>query len=199
MTSFELETTEILRRAAGLWWLFLVTGIAWIVVSLILFRFDYTSVAAVSILFGIVAIMFGVNELAGLGAMTTGWKIVHAGLGVLFVIAGILALIRPFDTFATLAAIIGFFLVFKGVFDIVVSFVTKDDIPIWWLQLVVGIVEVLLGFWASGNFRGSAFLLVVFVAASCLARGVTEIILAFKLHGVKKAIGADGSPGAPAV
>ena len=61
MSSFELESTEILRQASRLWWLFLVTGIAWIVVSLILFRFDYTSVAAVSILFGIVAIMFGVN------------------------------------------------------------------------------------------------------------------------------------------
>ena len=135
----------------------------------------------------------------GHGAMTTGWKVVHAGLGVLFVVAGILALIRPYDTFATLAAIIGFFLVFKGVFDIVVSLVTKDDIPIWWLQLVVGIVEVLLGFWAAGNFRGSAFLLVVFVAASCLARGITEIILAFNLHGLKKAMRGDGPPAAPAV
>jgi uncharacterized membrane protein HdeD (DUF308 family) len=199
MSSFELESTEVIRGAARFWWLFLLTGIAWIVVSLILFRFDYTSVAAVSILFGIVALFFGANEFVGLGAMTTGWKLVHIGLGILFIIAGIIALARPYDTFATLAAIIGFFLVIKGVFDIVVSFVTKDDIPIWWLQLVIGIVEVLLGFWAAGNFRGSAFLLVVFVAASCLARGITEIILAFKLHGLKKTLGGGGPPPAPAV
>jgi uncharacterized membrane protein HdeD (DUF308 family) len=199
MYSIELESRQVVKEAARFWWLFLVTGILWIIVSLILFRFDYTSVAAVSILFGIVALFFGVNEFFGLGAMTTGWKIVHIGLGILFIIAGIIALARPYDTFATLAAIIGFFLVIKGVFDIVVSFVTKDDIPIWWLQLIIGIIEVALGFWAAGNFRLSAIILVVFVAAACLLRGITEIIVAFKLHGLKKELGGGGPPSAPAV
>jgi uncharacterized membrane protein HdeD (DUF308 family) len=79
-----------------------------------------------------------------------------------------------------------FFLVLKGILDITVSFITKDDVPAWWLQLVVGIVEILLGFWAAGYFGRQAFLLVVFVAAMCMARGITEIVLAIKLHGVDK-------------
>lgn len=189
MSNFAFETAEVVREAARYWWLYLLTGILWIVLSLLIFRFDITSLTSISYLFGVIAIFFGVNEFFGLGTMTTGWKIVHVLLGILFVVAGVIALIHPYDTFATLAALIGVVLVFKGVFDIVIAFATKDDIHIWWLQLVVGIIEVLLGFWASGNFGRSAALLVIWVAAACLARGITEIILAFKLHGLRDDIG----------
>ena len=51
------------RRTLGAvlppWWLMLITGIAWIVVSMILLRFDYTSVSSISILFGFVALFAG--------------------------------------------------------------------------------------------------------------------------------------------
>jgi uncharacterized membrane protein HdeD (DUF308 family) len=189
MSNFVFETAEVVREAARYWWLYLLTGILWIVLSLLILRFDITSLSSISYLFGVIAIFFGVNEFFGLGTMTRGWRIVHVLLGILFVAAGVIALIHPYDTFATLAALIGVVLVFKGVFDIVIAFATKDDIHIWWLQLVVGIIEVLLGFWASGNFGRSAALLVIWVAAACLARGITEIILAFKLHRLRDDLG----------
>jgi uncharacterized membrane protein HdeD (DUF308 family) len=192
VSNFSFEPAEVVREAARLWWLYLVTGILWIVVSLVIFRFDYTSVASISYLFGIIAIFFGINEFFGLGTMTAGWKVVHVLFGILFVAAGIFALIHPYDTFEALAAIIGIVLVAKGVLDIVVAFVTKDDIHIWWLQLIIGIIEVLLGFWASGNFARSTVVLVIWVAAACLARGITEIITAFKLHGLRDDF--DGGP-----
>jgi hypothetical protein len=31
----------------GLWWLFLITGIAWVIIALVVLRFDTTSLAAV--------------------------------------------------------------------------------------------------------------------------------------------------------
>jgi uncharacterized membrane protein HdeD (DUF308 family) len=48
------------------WWLFLITGIAWMVVAIILLRFDYTSVSSISILFGVVAIAAGVLEIGAI-------------------------------------------------------------------------------------------------------------------------------------
>ncbi len=186
MSSFALDETQVRKDAGGFWWLFLLTGILWLVISLVIFRFTYVSLSSVAYLFGVVAIFFGVNEFFALGASSTGWKIVHALIGVLFVIAGVIAVINPFDTFAALAGLMSFFLVLKGTFDIVVSFATKNDIAVWWLQLLVGIVEILLGFWAAGYFGRQALLLVIWVAAVCMARGITEIIFAFKLHGAAK-------------
>ena len=182
MSSYVLDETQVRREAGRSWWLFLLTGILWLVVSLIIFRFTYVSLSSIAYLFGVVAIFFGVNEFFAIGAASTGWRIVHALVGVLFVIVGVIALINPFDTFSALAGLMSFFLVLKGLFDVVVAIVARNDIAVWWLTLIVGLIEIMLGFWAAGYFGRQAFLLVIWVGAVCLARGITEIIFAFKLH-----------------
>jgi uncharacterized membrane protein HdeD (DUF308 family) len=186
VSTFVMDVREAAEEAARFWWVFLVTGIAWILVSLIIFRFDYTSVSSVSYLFGVVALFFAVNELMAIAGSTTGWRIAHALVGVLFVVVGVIALVNPYDTFEALAGLMSFFLVFAGLFDIVVSLATKDEIDFWWVTLLAGLAQVLLGFWAAGYFGRSAFLLVIWVAATCLARGISQIVFGFKLHGLKK-------------
>jgi len=188
-----LDTREAVEDAAGKWWLFLVGGIAWLVFALIVFQGNYRTVYAVSILFGIVAIVAGVTEFLSFPLWTTGWKIVHGILGTLFLIAGIWALVHPHNAFATLAALMGLFLLFKGIYDIMVSFIAKDQLEIWWLQLVLGILEIFLAFWVSGSFRRSVILLVAYVGIIALSRGITDIFVAFKLRGLKKDI-ASGAP-----
>ncbi|HET9115955.1 MAG TPA: DUF308 domain-containing protein [Gaiellaceae bacterium] len=190
-----LETREAVEDAAGRWWLLLVSGIAWLVFALIVFQGNYKTVYAVSILFGVVAIAAGLMEFVGLGLWTTGWKIVHGLLGALFLVAGIWALVHPHNAFATLAALMGLFLLFKGIYDIMVSFIAKEQLEIWWLQLVLGILEILLAFWVSGSFRRSVILLVAYVGIIALSRGITDIFVAFKLRGLKKDLAA----GAPAL
>ncbi len=182
------EEREVVREAARWWWVFLLTGIAWLVFSLIIFRFNITSAASIAILFGIVAIVAGVDEFMAIGVSTTGWKIVHGILGVIFIIVGIFAFIEPGTTFEALASLMGFFLLFKGLFDIAVAFVTKGEYDLWWVQLVAGIIEIGLAFWVAGNFREKAILLLVYVGIIALSKGITEIILAFKLKSLQHRI-----------
>ena len=110
----------------------------------------------------------------------------HGIVGVLFVAAGIWALVHPHTAFATLAALIGFFLLFKGIFDVMVAFMTRDLFDLWWLQLVLGLFEIALAFWVAGSFRQSVILLVVYVGIIALMRGITELFLAFKLKDLGK-------------
>ena len=187
-TTMMMQEDEVLEEAAGRWWVFLLSGIAWLVFSLLVFQWDFTTVYAISILFGCIALAAALNEFMLVAMSTTGWKIVHAILGVLFVIAGLWALVHPHNAFATLAALVGFFLLFKGIFDLTVAFVTKAQFELWWLQLIVGILEILLAFWVAGSFKKSAALLVIYVGVVALARGITELIVAFKLHGLKRRI-----------
>jgi uncharacterized membrane protein HdeD (DUF308 family) len=184
--NFELEEREVLESAAKLWWLYLVTGIAWLVFALIVFRWNYTTVYAVSYLFGFVALIAGVNEFLSLGIWTTGWKIVHGLLGALYIVLGIWAVAHPHNAFATLASLVAFFLLVKGIFDIMIAFVAKRGFDLWWLQLAIGIFEIVLAFWVSGDFRKKVILLVIYVGVIALTRGITEIFVAFKLHGLKK-------------
>src|SRR5947209_1554635 len=80
------------------WWLLLVTGIAWIIISVIIFRFDYTSVAAIAALFGVVALGSAANEVLVSTVSTPGWRIVHLLLALLFAAAGIVSFIHPGNT-----------------------------------------------------------------------------------------------------
>src|SRR4029453_17937524 len=143
------EEREVVEEAADRWWLFLLTGITWLIVALIIFQWNYTTVYAVSFLFGFIAIFAGVNEFVSLGVSSAGWKIVHVILGVLFVLAGIWALVHPHNAFATIAALMAFFLLFKGIFDLTVSFMARSYFGLWWLQLTVGILEIFLAFWVA--------------------------------------------------
>ncbi len=177
---------EVVEEAARYWWLFLLTGITWFVFSLLVFQWDYTTVYAVSYLFGIVAVIAGANEFLQIAVSTPGWKIVRGILGVLFVLAGIWALVHPHNAFETIAALIGFFFLFKGIFDFTAAFMTRAVFELWWFQLIVGILEILLAFWVAGNFREQVILLVVYVGVIGLSRGITELIVAFKLHSLKR-------------
>jgi uncharacterized membrane protein HdeD (DUF308 family) len=179
------EEREVRERVADKWWIFLLTGIAWLIFALIVFQWSYASVAAISYLFGVVLLVAAVNELFQLAVSTTGWKFVHGILCVLFVLGGIFALWNPYSTFKTLAALIGFYFLAKGTFDLVVAFTTKGQFELWWLQLVTGIVEILLAFWVAGDFREKAILLVIYVGLLALLRGITELFLAFKLKALQ--------------
>ncbi len=175
---------EVLEDAADHWWLFLLSGIAWLVFAILVFQWDYTTVYAVSYLFGIVAIIAGVNEFATLPVMTSGWRIVRVILGVLFIGVGIWAVVHPHAAFTTLAELVAFFLLFKGIVDVSVAFMAKDQFEMWWLQLVVGILEIALAFWVAGSFYDSVILLVIYVGITALFKGFTELFLAFKLRGL---------------
>jgi len=178
-----------LARVLPPWWLMLITGIAWILVSVILLRFDYTSVSSISILFGIVALFAGAAEIGVLFLAAGWWKLLHAVLALVFIVTGVIAFIHPGDTFLALAAVFSFFLVVAGTFDIVIAISTRHEIEVWWLQLVGGIIELALGFWAAGYYGRSATLLIAWVAAFAIIRGVRDIVLAFRVREIQHAAG----------
>jgi uncharacterized membrane protein HdeD (DUF308 family) len=103
------------------------------------------------------------------------------GLGVVGIVVGFMCLVWPGQTCLVLAALIGWYLMFKGVFDIIMALAAKDEYDMWWLTLIIGIAEILIGFWAIGYDGRSIALLVIWVAASALARGITDLFLAFQL------------------
>ena len=45
------------RASVLQWWLFLVTGVAWLLISLVVLRFDVTSIPAVGALPGVIFLM----------------------------------------------------------------------------------------------------------------------------------------------
>ena len=164
------------------WWLLLITGAAWIVLSIVILRFDYTTVAAVAVLFGVYCLVAAVNQIMiGAVSSSTGWRIAHGLLAALLVVVGVVSFMNLGATFVTLAAIISFYFIFRGCFDIVMAF-AGSVVSGWWVLLICGFIELGLGFWAAGSWSVSVLVLVAWVAAAALVRGIGEVVLAFQIH-----------------
>lgn len=181
---------SMLGEITGVWWLFLITGLLWLIISLIVLRFTTTSVTTVGVLIGVLFLMAGLNEFM-IAAASPSWKWAHITLGIIFIIAGFVCFAHPKNAFWTLASIVGLLLVLKGTLDIITSSMTRDINHLWGLGLAAGIIEVLLGFWASQQFYPArAALILIWVGFFALFRGISEIVLAFHLHGLHKAAAA---------
>jgi uncharacterized membrane protein HdeD (DUF308 family) len=184
-----------MKRASAMWWVMLAMGIIWLLISVVVLRFDETSVKTVGVLIGVVLIVAGLSEFM-VAALAFGWRWAHTLLGILFVIGGIACFMHPKNAFWALASILGFLLILKGSVDIIVSVMSKAENSVWWLGLTAGILEILLAFWVSvpdsllvsSNRR--AALLILWVGFMALFRGIGQIAMSFALHRAGKEMAA---------
>jgi len=86
-----------------------------------------------------------------------------------------------------LAAAFSFLLSFAGAVGLVTASSARHEVDMWWLQLIGAIIQLALGFWAAGYYGRSAGLLVAWVAAWAIIRGVRDIVLAFRVREVQHA------------
>jgi uncharacterized membrane protein HdeD (DUF308 family) len=179
------------RRLGGPWWVLLLTGIAWLVISVIVLRFRMTSVATIGVLIGVVFLAAMVNEFL-IAAVRRRWGWAHGLLGILFLGGAIWAFVHPFDAFWSLASVIGLLLILEGSFVLISTIESRVINSAWWLGMLAGILEIFVGFWASQQaLPARAVLLIIWVGLLALFRGFTEIVLAFELKSAQPRLAPD--------
>lgn len=182
MTQTEMPALRELGKA---WWLFLVTGILWFIISLVVLRFNERSITTIGVLMGVVFLIGALTEFMNMPAESTGWKIFSGILGVIFVLGAIWAFTQPEEAFWALASVLGFILLMMGVFEIIKAVAVKDLNPLWWLGLIAGILFLVLAFWASQQLvTAKADLLIFYVGIMAMFRGVSQIVFAFGVRGL---------------
>ena len=175
------------RRAARWWWAVLVAGLAWFVIGWLVLRADYTSLATVGVLVGVVLLVAAISEGGLAGVVSGGWRFWHIALAVLLALGAVWAFVRPVNTFFALASMLGLLLFLEGFSYVAQAFVLRDDSPYWWLQLVSGGLLVLLALWISTSDRmwdlaARASFILVWVGFTAVFRGFRDIALAFELR-----------------
>lgn len=181
MAAATVDDVVIVEGPAPPRWLLLITGVLWVLVSLVVLSFTPSSVATIGFMMAAVLIFAGVDELVRM-TVAPGWRWLHAALGVVFIITGIMAAVAPFQTFGILALFVGWYLLIKGFFDVALSIGLHREMPLWGLTLAVGIGEILLGLWALGYPGRSSWLLILWVGIGAMLRGIGDLVAAF-VHG----------------
>jgi uncharacterized membrane protein HdeD (DUF308 family) len=183
----ELQEVRAMAGAfSGFWWIWLLVGVLWIVVALIVLQFDQASITTIGIIVGIMFVSAGIQQLA-LAALAESLGWLWALFGVGFLVAGVICFINPEETFAGLADILGFLFLLIGVWWTIQALLERDGNPMWWLGLVAGLMMVVVAFWTSGQFfLDKAYTLLVFAGIWALLQGISHIIRAFQIRSLRE-------------
>jgi uncharacterized membrane protein HdeD (DUF308 family) len=183
------QAPEAVRNLSSLWWLWLVSGVFWVAVGLVILQFDQASINTVGIIIGLIFLgtslqIFGVSTLVDRGLRWLYWI-----FGVFMLVAAVLAFISPENTFAALADILGFLFVLVGVFWVIEAFATREVNDLWWFGLIAGILMIILGFWTGGQFFiEKQYVLLVFAGIWALLQGFTDFGKAFTIRQVGRVV-----------
>jgi len=180
------EAREAVAAVSKLWWLSLVTGILWFFIAIVILQFDTASVTTVGVIVGAMFLFTGLQQFV-ISTVVDGWKWLWIVFGVLFVLAGIYALVNPGATTAALADSLGFLFLLVAIFWTIEAFATRHSNDLWWLGLLSGIIMLVLAFRVSGQFFFTrVYILLVFAGIWALLQGVNDIIRAFQLKRLGK-------------
>src|SRR4029453_1400488 len=144
---------------------------------------------------GVTFIMTGINQFLSFGRVEGGWRWLFLVGGALSIIAGIIAFVCPGRTLLVLSVVLAWFLVFKGIVDIVAAF-SNHGRPWWWVTLILGILELLLGIWGAGSPGRSLIVFINLVGIYAIFYGFTELFAGFELRGLGRRLDrlAPGGP-----
>ena len=180
------DVRDTVRDISGYWWVGLVAGVAWLVISLVILQFDSASVTTVGVLVGVMFLLAAVQNIA-LATLPVEHRWVPALFSGLFLVSAVICFIEPVDTFAGLADMLGFLFLLVGVWWMVQSFLERPVNPMWWLNLISGILMTGIAFWAAGQlFATKAYTLLVFAGIWALMQGTVDIVRAFEVRRLNK-------------
>jgi uncharacterized membrane protein HdeD (DUF308 family) len=175
---------EAARELTGRWWVLLVAGTAWLAAALVILQFDRASVTTVGLIVGVLFLVAAVESFL-FARLPVGSRWAPALFGVLYSVAAVISFAGPAQTVAGIADVLGFLFLLVGIAWMVRSFLERPLNPLWWLNLIGGILMTAMAFWTAGQFYlQRVYVLLVFAGIWALMEGITTISRAFALRRV---------------
>ena len=145
MTQDEGGWNRIIQHASRRWWTVLFSGILSTVAGVIILSVAWT-LADLAAFLGAYLIFRGFVQMFGAPLSGDGWAYYLAS-GVLSVAAGVSVLAWPGPTLLITAIFIGVAIVVYGTMNLVGAISNRRWASYWWVVLVLGVIEILLGLW----------------------------------------------------
>lgn len=192
MNNAPMSTQDIKSEIQRSWWLWLVWGIAAVIVGVLLITQPVITGLNIVIFIGFWWIVSGVIDVATAIIKRQGpwgWFIFT---GIISVLAGIIFVTRPIIsgviTLQIIYLILAFTFIFTGIVRIFSGWRNHNGIGYTWTwgSLLVGVVLVLLGGLMLFNSNDAAFLTVLPMAGIlAITSGVMSILFGFQVRSLK--------------
>lgn len=185
-----MSRMESSRRAVKNWWLLLLLGIAVFIVGIIIFTYPGVSYVAMSMTFAILILVSGVVSIAlaasnSNAAIGKGW--LWAG-GIVELLIGLLLILYPSISAATLPVFLGFWLMFRS-FGLLGSGsdLMSMKVPGGGWTIFVGILLLICSvFILAQPLLFGVEAVVIWVGVSFLVAGISMAVFSFELKSLHK-------------
>ncbi len=186
----ETQFLKSIKDTIKHWYVPLLVGLFFVIVSIVVFSSPMASLLTLSILFaisflfgGIAEIVFSVSNRQQLD--NWGWSL---AFGIITLIVGLLLFMNPGLSVITLAFYVGFIVLFRSVAAISFSLDLKNyGSRNWGWLLAFGILGAIFSFILLWNPLFAGMGAVVLVGLSFLFAGLFSIVFAFQLRKLHKA------------
>jgi uncharacterized membrane protein HdeD (DUF308 family) len=184
MTMSELHAAPMLIGAITRnWWLVLIRGLAAIAFGVVCFVWPAISLLVLVLLWGAYAIIDGAAAMVS-GAWSHWWSMLL--VGVVSVLAGLIAFVWPGITALALLYLIAAWAVVRGVVEIAAAVRLRHEIKNEWMLILGGAVSILFGVLVA-RFPGAGALSVLWaIGAFAIVFGIFAVALSLRLRSLRR-------------
>ena len=174
----------MLKTLADSWWTFAVRGVVALLFGIGALSYPVLTVFVLIMFFGVYVLVDGVTAIVmGIGEKK---RPAYMLLGLISVLAGVIAIARPGATALALLFVIGIWAVVRGIGEIMAAIQIRKEIEGEWAIALSGVISVLFGLFVLARPGAGALALVWLIALYAFASGILKLMLGFKLRRIKK-------------
>jgi len=162
------------------WILWLVLGLFSTLIGIWLILSPEVAVGTLALLLAIALFMSGISELVTAGDRFKPWF--GYVLGAVFLIAGLIVLLRPGKSLWFLAIVVGISIIVTGLGQIFLALADREAIRHWGLLLVIGLVGVVVGIMAIVWPGITVLVLALLIGIRLIIFGIMQIAISLQLR-----------------
>ena len=177
------QPQPLLPMLAGNWWALLLRGIAAVLFGLVALFWPGITLYVLIIFFGAYALVDGIFAIVAGVRGVGGRRWLLLAVGVLGVLAGLIAFFYPNITALVLLYVIAFWAILTGILEVVMAISLRSEIENEWLMGLSGVLSVVFGVLLAALPRVGLLSLVWLIGIYALIFGVALIVLSLRLRG----------------
>lgn len=182
-------THDAAERLARNWTTLLLNGLVLIVAGVLIFSIDW-SVESLSTFIGALFIFEGLWVMLTAGI---DFRAANFVTGLLSVAAGVVIIAWPDPSLIVMGIFLGSWLIVIGTISVTGAFAARGVLEDWWLLLILGLSEVILGVLALADPGGTLAAIITVGGIWAIAIGAMRIVLAFQLKNLPKYVDEAGA------
>ena len=179
----DMEMLDSFFGKTKYWWLLLVAGICITIVGIWMFIYPIQGYIIIAQAFGWCLLLSGIFQIVvstSIHKKYHGWGWWLAG-GIIDIIIGIILIINIGLSMEVLPLFFAFVFLFKGIENIIASFVSISVNKFLWLYLINGVLMIILSWIFFSSVNNPTFIIDFLVSIILIYWGISMLFLSFDL------------------